>query len=150
MANKKIKNANPLLFNGITFKSKLEVGFYKTLLEAGLDVEYEPETYILWKGFKPSIPFYTMDKHTRMLKLDTKKMIDIKYTPDFRIHYKGFCIFIEAKGRENDVFYLKKKLFRNYLETQYIKKEVWTPVYFEIFTKAQLLQAIDIIKTKLL
>ena len=50
-------------------------------------------------------------------------------------------IIIEAKGMENDVFYIKKKLFRKYLES-------WgKPVlYFELRSKKQLLQAIEIIK----
>ena len=76
-----------------------------------------------------------------MLKLEQKKIISISYTPDFIINYKNYLIILELKGRENDCFYLKKKMFRKWLE-KYEPKSI----YFEIYTKKQLLQAIEIIK----
>lgn len=139
--NKKILNATPLEYDGITFKSKLEKMAYQTLKENSLPVEYEPKKFIIWEGFKPTIPFYNKDKMTRMLKLEQKKIISISYTPDFIINYKDYLIILELKGRENDCFYLKKKMFRKWLE-KYEPKSI----YFEIYTKKQLLQAIEIIK----
>jgi hypothetical protein len=148
MANKKIKNTNKKVFNGIHFKSQLEVMVYKTLLQEGFNVQYEAQPYILWKGFKPTLPFFDQNKKTRLLELKNTKIIDIKYTPDFSFIYKDKLIFIEAKGKENDVFYIKKKLFRAYLEDKYFNKELKQfPMYFEIYTKKQLLQAIEIIKS---
>ena len=76
-----------------------------------------------------------------MLKLESKKIIDITYTPDFVFTYNGFLVIIEAKGMENDCFYLKKKMFRKWLEDNHPKS-----IYFEIYTKKQLLQAISIIQ----
>lgn len=144
--NKKIKNAKSLTYNNIKFKSHFEVTVYKTLLQEGFDdVLYEPETYVLWEGFKPLVPFYDRDKHTGLNKLSMKKIIDIKYTPDFRFVYNNVLVFIEAKGMENDVFYIKKKLFRKRLEDFFIKTQI-PCVYFEIFTKKQLMDAIQIIK----
>lgn len=139
--NKKIKNASPLEYEGISFKSKLEKMIYQTLKEQGFPVEYEPHKFILWQGFRPTVPFYDKDKSTRMLKLENKKIIDITYTPDFVFTYKGFLVVIEAKGMENDRFYLKKKMFRKWLEDNHPKS-----IYFEIYTKKQLLQAISIIQ----
>ena len=139
--NKKIKNASPLEYDGISFKSKLEKMTYQTLKEQGFPVEYEPHKFVLWQGFRPTVPFYDKDKSTRMLKLENKKIIDITYTPDFVFTYKGFLVIIEAKGMENDRFYLKKKMFRKWLEDNNPKS-----IYFEIYTKKQLLQAINIIK----
>lgn len=148
MANKKIKNTNKKVFNGIHFKSQLEVMVYKTLLQEGFNVQYEAQPYVLWKGFKPILPFFDQNKKTRLLELKNTKIIDIKYTPDFSFVYKNKLIFIEAKGKENDVFYIKKKLFRAYLENKYFNKELQQfPMYFEIYTKKQLLQAIEIIKS---
>lgn len=147
MANKKIKNTNKKQYNGIQFKSQLEVMVYKTLLQEGFTVIYEEKPYVLWQGFKPTLPFYDQNKHTHLLELKQTKIIDIKYTPDFTIYYKDKIIFIEAKGKENDVFYIKKKLFRHWLETKYTNKELKLyPMYFEVYTKRQLLQTIDIIK----
>lgn len=139
--NKKIKNATPLEFDNITFKSKLEVMIYKTLKEAGFSVMYEPVKYVIWEGFKPTVPFYNRDKVTKLLKEDNKKLINISYTPDFIFQYKDHTIIIEGKGMENDIYPLKKKLFRAYLE-----QHIPNSLYFEIFSKKQLLQAIEIIK----
>lgn len=139
--NKKIKNASPLEYDGISFKSKLEKMIYQTLKEQGFPVEYEPHKFVLWQGFRPTVPFYDKDKYTRMLKLESKKIIDITYTPDFVFTYNGFLVIIEAKGMENDCFYLKKKMFRKWLEDNHPKS-----IYFEIYTKKQLLQAISIIQ----
>lgn len=139
--NKKIKNASPLEYDGISFKSKLEKMIYQTLKESGFPVKYEPYKFIIWKGFRPTVPFYDKDKVTRMLKLERKKIIDITYTPDFVFEHNDYLVVIEAKGMENDRFYLKKKMFRKLLEENHPKS-----IYFEIYTKKQLLQAIDIIK----
>lgn len=138
--NKKIKNANPLEYNGIQFKSKLEVTIYKTFKELGFDIQYEPEKITIWEGFKPTIPFYTKDKKTGLLKLDNKKLISITYTPDFIFKYKDLYVIVEGKGIFNDVYPYKRKLFRQYLE------KVPNSVYFEIYSKKQALQAAEIIK----
>jgi hypothetical protein len=76
-----------------------------------------------------------------MLKLNSTKLIDTTYTPDFTFEYHGALIIIEAKGFENDVFPLKKKMFRGVLE--HLNQNA---IFFEIYTKKQLLQAIEIIK----
>lgn len=142
MANKKILGATSLVSNNITFKSKLEVTIYKELLQAGFNPKYEEQKFVIWEGIKPTKPFYNRDIKTKMLKLDMGKMRDITYTPDFTFKYKKYLIIIEAKGFENDTFPIKKKLFRGLLET------MKTPViYFEVYTKKQLVQAIEIIKS---
>ena len=139
--NKKIKNASPLEYEGIHFKSKLEKMAYQTLRENGLPVEYEPKKFIIWEGFKPTVPFYNKDTKTRMLKLENKKIINITYSPDFVFDYHDYQVIIESKGLENDLFPMKKKIFRKWLEEHEPKS-----IYFEIYTKRQLLQAIEIIK----
>lgn len=139
--NKKIINASPLEYDGIYFKSKLEKMAYQTLKEQGFPVLYEPKKFIIWEGFRPNVPFYNKDASTRMLKMDSKKVIDISYTPDLMFEYNNHLIIIEMKGFENNTYPLKKKIFRKWLESNYPNS-----IYFEIFTKKQLLQAIDIIK----
>ena len=139
--NKKIINASPLEYDGIFFKSKLEKMAYQTLKEQGFPVLYEPKKFIIWEGFRPNVPFYNKDTSTRMLKMDSKKVIDISYTPDLMFEYNNRLIIIEMKGFENNTYPLKKKIFRKWLESNYPNS-----IYFEIFTKKQLLQAIDIIK----
>lgn len=141
MENKKIRNATVTTYNNIQFKSKLEEGFYKTLVQAGFEPDYELTKFVLAEGFKPTVPFYNRSK-SKVFRLDNSKVRDITYTPDFTFLYKDALIIIEAKGIENDTFPLKKKLFRRFLE------EMEMPcLFFEVRTKKELLQTIEIIKS---
>lgn len=137
--NRKIKNARETTFNGITFKSKLEESFYKTLLQAGFSVNYESLKFTIIDGFTPTVPFYNRSK-SRVFRKDMAKVRAITYTPDFTFTYNGTLFIIEAKGIENDVFPLKRKLFRRFLESMEM-----SCMYFEVHTKKELLQVIDII-----
>lgn len=139
--NKKIKNAKECTFNGITFKSQLEYNFYKTLIAAGLNPDYELMKFVLMEGFKPTVPFFNRSK-SKVFRLDMQKIRDITYTPDFTILYNDILFIIEAKGIENDTFPLKKKLFRKILESMEIQC-----MYFEVRTKKELLEVIQIIKS---
>lgn len=158
-SNQKIRNATECKSNSITFKSQLEKSIYNTLMELGFNPQYEPKTYTLWDGFNPITPFYDketdsqrakrliIDKETRskILVLKSNKITGIRYTPDFYFKCGNLNVYIEAKGIENDVFYIKKKLFRKYLDDQFIKYNQYS-IYFEVYTKKQLLQAINIVK----
>ena len=159
MSNKKIKNAQKNSCNRIQFKSKLEKTIYQTLVEKGYSPLYEPETILRWDSFIPQTPFYDREtdnqykkrteketkKSFRRLVLKTDKIIGIRYTPDFYFKYKDLDVWIESKGFENDIFYIKKKLFRKYLDNK-LEKEGIKSIFFEVYTKNQLLQALDIIK----
>ena len=157
--NKKIRNATECKSGNLTFKSQLEKSIYKTLLEQGFNPQYEPKTHELWSGFIPITPFYDKESDaqqtkrinnggttkSKILTLKTGKIVGIRYTPDFYFKYGNLDVYIEAKGIENDVFYIKKKLFIKYLDDWFIKTNQ-PSIYFEIYTKKQLLQAIEIIK----
>ena len=144
--NNKIKNATPTFYDGITFKSKLEVLIYKTFKENGFDIKYEPFKYVIWKGFKPTVPFYIADKKTKILKEDNKKILDITYTPDIVIFYKTYMVFIEVKptGFANDVYPYKRKLFRKFLEDT--DQTAYRPIFCQIGSKKQALDFIKILK----
>lgn len=142
--NKKIRGAKSKTFNGINFKSLLEVGIYKILLQEGFNPKYEEQKFIIWEGFRPNVPFYNKNKKNNNLKLDMGKLRDITYTPDFTFYYKNKLIIIEAKGFENDVFPIKKKMFRKLLE-EWRQTKLVDSIYFEIFNKSQILQAVEII-----
>lgn len=137
--NYKIRNATITASDNIVFKSKLEASVYKHL-SLEFNVDYEKYKYILWEGFKPKLNYYEPNKRTKELELQTKKIIDITYTPDFTFTYNNNFYIIEVKGNENDVFPLKKKMFRKILET------MDNTYYFEIKTIKQLKQCINIIK----
>lgn len=131
--NKKIINATPTEFGGIQFKSKSEKMMYKCLIDNGFNPLYEYKTFILMKGFKPSNTYFYNGE------CDNTKLRDITYTPDFYIEYKGYIVLIEVKGFTNDVFPVKKKLFRAYME------ENPNILFFEVHTKKALLKSIEIL-----
>lgn len=152
--NKKIRNATAAKIKGITFKSQTEKMVYRTLLSLGITPEYEKYTFTLWDGFVPKTPFYDKETDTqhekrdinspKQLVLKTDKIVGIRYTPDFYFKKDSLDVWIEVKGFENDVFYIKKKMFRKFLDD----KEEQTgqkSIFFEIYTKRQLLQALEII-----
>lgn len=142
MENKKVKNAKACEYSGIKFKSKLEVTVYKTLLEHGFEPQYEPYKYILWSGFKPTVPYYTLNTNKKQV-LNSNKLINITFTPDFYVEYKGLKVIVDVKGFANDLFPYKFKMFRKYIEEQPDKEKY---LIFEIYSKKQLLEAITIIK----
>ena len=160
MANKKIRNATSAKIRGITFKSQTEKMVYRALVENGIDPEYEKYTFTLWEGFTPITPFYDQEtdkqqenkneakkkkkKTPKILVQKTDKIVGIRYTPDFHFKKDNVDIWIEVKGIENDVFYIKKKLFRKFLDNRF-EKEGIRSMFFEIYTKRQLLQALQII-----
>lgn len=157
--NKKIRNATSTKIRGITFKSQTEKLIYKTLLENNIKPEYEAHTFVLWDGFSPITPFYDQEtdkQHEKRCELEGKKsskilvpkidkVVGIRYTPDFHFIKDDIHIWIEVKGIENDVFYIKKKMFRKFLDTQFENTGVKS-MFFEIYTKKQMLQALQIIE----
>lgn len=155
MANKKIRGATRTESLGLTFKSQLEKSLFKTLLEQGFNPKYEPKTFVVWEGFTSVTPFYDRETDSQRDKRDprsSKILVEkshivqpIRYTPDIYFEYNGIDIWIEVKGIENDIFYIKKKLFRKYLD-EVLATTGKRSLYFEIYTKKQLLQAIKIIK----
>ena len=111
-ANKrgKIRNATPLIFDGIQFRSKLEVYCYQELKKHHLEAQYEQITYELVK------PFTFMGKWLEStktgLKLEPNKVRPMTYTPDF----VGDNFIIECKGFANEQWPIKKKLIKQHLQ----------------------------------
>ena len=153
--NKKIRNATKVKVKGITFKSQTEKTVYNALVSKGITPAYESKTFLMWEGFKPITPFYDQetdkqheerDIHTpKQLVLKDDKVVGIRYTPDFYFKVDDLDVWIEVKGKENDVFYIKKKMFRKYLDDLYLATGQKS-IFFEIYTKYQLLQALKIIE----
>ena len=140
--NNKVKNAQIIVYNEITFKSKLDLMAYKLLEEKGFNPQYEQNTFIIWQGFKPVVPFFTKNKARQIIN-NNKKLINITYTPDIYFEYRGYKVIIEMKGFANDVYPIKVKLFRKYIEQLQDSNNY---LLFELYTKQQLLTAIQIIE----
>lgn len=146
--NAKVINATPCSYNGIDFKSKLEMNIYKAIEGEGYTPLYEPITFTIWNGFKPRIPFYKKNKSSKKMALENNKIRDITYTPDIIFYAGTRMILVEVKpDYENDVFPYKKKLFRRFLEAQFegISRE-HMPIYVQVGTIKHLKDFIKILK----
>jgi hypothetical protein len=139
MKNKKIKNATKTTELGIAFRSEVEARIYKALVAEGFNPLYEKVTFTLSEKIRPTVPFFNRIKG--LLSLDMKPVQAITYTPDFTFEYNGILIVIEVKGFENDVFPVKRNLFRKHLETLNQPS-----MFFEVRTKKELLEALRIIR----
>ena len=140
VVNKKIKNANPLEYNGIRFKSRVEVSIYKLLKAHNIEAKYENKTFVLSPSIRPTVPFYNRTKkagfHSIMSPIN-----NITYTPDFTFMYNNILVIVEVKGFENDVFPVKRNLFRKLLETL----DTYC-MFFEVRTQKEMLEALEVIK----
>lgn len=139
MKNKKIRNATKTTELGIAFRSEVEARIYKALVAEGFNPLYEKVTFTLSEKIRPTVPFFNRIKG--LLGLDMKPVQAITYTPDFTFEYNGILIVIEVKGFENDVFPVKRNLFRKHLETLNQPS-----MFFEVRTKKELLEALRIIR----
>lgn len=144
--NKKILNAQPCVYENITFKSKLERYCYQYFKEHHLPIEYEPGTIKLVPGFcaKTKIWLPVKNKKTKKINLVEKRsnILPITYTPDFVLTLDNVIIYIETKGKPNDVYPLKRKLFLKWLENMYPQYKCW---FFEPHTQQQVRETYDII-----
>ena len=108
--------AKKVSFDGIQFQSGLELYMYKALKEASIVAEYEPTSYTLLEGFDlPGICFEKQANGKGEYKdRGCKKILPIKYKPDF----VGRDFIIECKGRANESFPLRWKLFKSWIALQ--------------------------------
>ena len=143
--NKKVKGAREHWYEGIKFKSQIEVDAYKAFVAAGFNPEYEKHTYVLQKSklfpTQHYAPFKDRKLHKLVWGLNKYKIISLKYTPDFVFYIGEKLIVVEVKGYANDRYPYQKKLFFKYLEDHYPNS-----AFFEIHNQKQLKAAIEIIK----
>ncbi len=99
--------------DGIKFASGLEAYMYKALKAAKIKAKYEGETYVIVDQFifdQSSIE-RCANGRGEMKERGFKKLQSIKYTPDFI----GENFIIECKGRANESFPIRWKLFKSYV-----------------------------------
>ena len=97
-------------FDGIKFASGLEKYMYQALKDAKIKAQYEGKTFIVSEGFDfPNISIERCANGRGDFKdRGNKKILPIKYTPDF----VGDGFIIECKGRANESFPIRWKLFK--------------------------------------
>ncbi len=104
--------ANKISYDGIKFASGLERYMYMQLKKHKIKAEYEGKTYELFSGFNfPNESYERCGNGKGEYKnRGSKKILNIKYTPDFIAD----DFIIECKGRANESFPLRWKMFKKY------------------------------------
>ena len=107
--------AKKVSFDGINFASGLEKYMYIALKKAKISAIYEGATFELQEGFMFDVDSYERQGNGKgaMINRGQKKILNIKYTPDF----VSDSFIIECKGRANESFPLRWKMFKKYVKT---------------------------------
>jgi hypothetical protein len=105
--------AKKVTFDGIKFASGLEKYMYVALKKAKIKAKYEGQTYIVQEGFEFKNKSYERQSNGKgdLVNRGCKKILPIKYTPDF----VSSSFIIECKGRANESFPLRWKMFKKYV-----------------------------------
>ena len=102
--------------DGIQFASGLEKYMYLALKEAKIEARYEGETYVLQDSFVFNNKSYEKQSNGKgeFKNRGEKKILNIKYTPDF----VSPSFIIECKGRANESFPIRWKMFKKHVKEQ--------------------------------
>ena len=114
-----------VIFDGITFASGLERYMYQALKKAKIRCDYEGRTFTLVEGFNFDNETYERQTNGKgeMVNRGCKKILPIKYTPDFI----GKEFIIETKGRANESFPMRWKLFKKMINRMYPHVTLYKP-----------------------
>ena len=106
--------AKKVTFDGIKFASGLEKYMYIALKKAKIKAKYEGQTYIVQEGFEFKNESYERQSNGKgeLVNRGSKKVLPIKYTPDFI----SDSFIIECKGRANESFPMRWKMFKKYVK----------------------------------
>ena len=106
--------AKKVSFDGITFASGLEKYMYQALKKNKIRAVYEGETFVLQEGFMFDNESYERQSNGKgdMVNRGNKKILNIKYTPDF----VSDSFIIGCKGRANESFPIRWKMFKKYVK----------------------------------
>lgn len=100
--------------DGITFASGLEKYMHLALKKAKIQAVYEGHTYEIFPAYQFDSSAYERCANGKGEYKDRghKKILNISYTPDFM----GQGFIIECKGRANESFPLRWKMFKKYVK----------------------------------
>ena len=112
-------------FDGIKFASGLEKYMYIALKKAKIHAIYEGATFELQEGFMFNTDSYERQGNGKgtMINRGQKKILNIKYTPDF----VSDSFIIECKGRANESFPLRWKMFKKHVKEQLSHVTLYKP-----------------------
>ena len=108
--------AKKVSFDGITFASGLQKYMYIALKKAKIKSKYEGQTYVLQEAFNFKVDSFERQSNGKgeMVNRGQKKILNIKYTPDFI----SPSFIIECKGRANESFPIRWKMFKNFIKNE--------------------------------
>lgn len=117
--------ARQVVHDGIKFASGLERHMYIALKKAKIKALYEGETFTLVDGFMFDSSSYERQSNGKgdMIDRGNKNILPIKYTPDFI----GDGFIIECKGRANESFPMRWKLFKKYVKENLPEVDLYKP-----------------------
>jgi len=117
--------AKKVTFDGIKFASGLEKYMYMVLKKAKIKAKYEGKTYIVQEGFSFKNKSYERQSNGKgdLVNRGCKKVLPIKYTPDF----VSDSFIIECKGRANESFPLRWKMFKKYVNQHLPRVTLYKP-----------------------
>ena len=106
--------AKKIKYDGINFASGLERHMYMALQKAKIKAAYEGQTYTLIEGFDFTSTCIERQSNGKgdFTNRGNKRLLPIRYTPDFI----GDNFIIECKGRANESFPIRWKLFKKYVQ----------------------------------
>lgn len=114
-----------ITYDGINFASGLEKYMYMTLKKNKIKADYEGKTFILLDSFDFPNESYERQANSKgeFKNRGSKRILPIKYTPDFI----GEDFIIETKGRANESFPMRWKLFKKLMSGQYPDHTLYKP-----------------------
>ena len=114
-----------IICDGIQFASGLEKYTYLSLKNNKLFEGYENQVFQLVESFDFRNKTYEKQANGKgdYINRGEKKILGIKYTPDF----VGKDFIIECKGRANESFPIRWKLFKLWLTKNKIGKTLYKP-----------------------
>ena len=112
-------------YDGHNFASGLEKYMYMALKKAKIKAKYEGETFVLLNGFHFENEVYERQANSKgeFVNRGEKRILPIKYTPDFI----GDDFIIETKGRPNESFPIRWKLFKKLVTEQFPSYTLFKP-----------------------
>jgi len=117
--------AKKVTYDGINFASGLEKYMYMVLKQNKIRAKYEGETFVLLNGFHFDNEVYERQANDKgeYINRGCKRILPIKYTPDFI----GEEFIIETKGRANESFPMRWKLFKQLVVQQFPGVTLYKP-----------------------
>ena len=117
--------AKKISYDGVNFASGLERYMYMALKKHKIKAKYEGETFVLINGFHLANQSFERQANGKgeLVNRGGKRILPIKYTPDFI----GDNFIIECKGRPNESFPLRWKLFKKLVSQQFPNYTLFKP-----------------------